>query len=245
MAFQSGCVTSILAAVVISLLFTNYCGAYEQFDVVNGGTITGKVRYNGQPPGDSTVKVESHSSYCGEWYRTERFIISKSGEVKWAVAMITRITGGKKLNTDTVITVDNEDCRFSPRVMAAIRGAELRLVNGDRVPHRVRLDLLRNDRRERIITIAVPLRGSTVRNKRILRDAGLIALQGVIHPFELGWIWSLPHPYAATTDENGVFTISDVPAGRYSLRIWHEALGEKTLSVTVEPGSTSEVSVVF
>jgi plastocyanin len=43
------------------------------------------------------------------------------------------------------------------------------------------------------------------------------------------------NPYYAISDADGKFTIADLPPGNYTVKIWHEYLGEKTQSVTVAP----------
>jgi hypothetical protein len=37
--------------------------------------------------------------------------------------------------------------------------------------------------------------------------------------------WQLPldHPYGAVTNENGEFSIQNLPAGKHKFTIWHEA----------------------
>jgi hypothetical protein len=36
----------------------------------------------------------------------------------------------------------------------------------------------------------------------------------------------MEHPFFAVTDTNGQFEIENVPAGTYTLKTWHEKLGE-------------------
>jgi hypothetical protein len=45
------------------------------------------------------------------------------------------------------------------------------------------------------------------------------------------------------TGDNGSFRLADVPAGTYNLKVWHEGLGEKQVSVTVEAGKDAKVAV--
>jgi hypothetical protein len=47
------------------------------------------------------------------------------------------------------------------------------------------------------------------------------------------------------TDSDGSFELSDVPAGSYKLTVWHEALGTKTVDVTVEAGKATATDLSF
>ena len=55
----------------------------------------------------------------------------------------------------------------------------------------------------------------------------------------------LEHPYFAVTDENGRFSIPQLPAGTFTLEIWHERLGTQTQQVTVAPKDTKDVSFTY
>ena len=56
---------------------------------------------------------------------------------------------------------------------------------------------------------------------------------------------SLPHPYGAVSDTEGRFEIEEIPAGDYTLKIWHEALGEKEKKISVKSGETSKVQIEY
>ena len=53
------------------------------------------------------------------------------------------------------------------------------------------------------------------------------------------------HPYYAVTGENGAFRLEGVPAGTYTVEIWHETLGKKQAEVTVTPGVEASVEFVL
>ena len=50
-------------------------------------------------------------------------------------------------------------------------------------------------------------------------------------------------PYYAVSDVQGNYTITNVPAGRYTLKAWHERLPSQVKDVTV--GEQGEVKVDF
>ncbi|MBL8630469.1 MAG: hypothetical protein JNM81_12605 [Rhodospirillaceae bacterium] len=50
---------------------------------------------------------------------------------------------------------------------------------------------------------------------------GVVALGCNIHDNMLAYIYVVPTPYFAKTDERGQVTLSDVPAGNYTVKVWH------------------------
>jgi len=52
----------------------------------------------------------------------------------------------------------------------------------------------------------------------------------------------MDHPYYAKTDSAGSFSLKDVPPGEYTVKVWHEKLGEKTEKVKVEAGKDAKVA---
>jgi len=80
---------------------------------------------------------------------------------------------------------------------------------------------------------------------KILRKPGLVSLRCDAHDFMQAWIWSIEHPYAMVTGSDGSFQLGDVPAGSYKMTVWHEALGEKTVDVTVKAGAATAIDLSF
>ncbi|MDE3153808.1 MAG: carboxypeptidase regulatory-like domain-containing protein [Acidobacteriota bacterium] len=59
----------------------------------------------------------------------------------------------------------------------------------------------------------------------------------LIHPHMLGYVVVLQNPYFAKTDDNGHYTITGVPAGKYTLAVWHDGkLSASSQSITVTAG---------
>jgi hypothetical protein len=54
-----------------------------------------------------------------------------------------------------------------------------------------------------------------------------------VHPEMEGFVVVLETPYFAVSDKDGNYTIKDVPAGKYTLKIWHEKLKGKDASIEV------------
>jgi hypothetical protein len=53
------------------------------------------------------------------------------------------------------------------------------------------------------------------------------------------------HPYHTVTDTYGDYEIRDLPAGDYTLRVWHEVLGTVEQPLHVEAGRATAVDVTY
>jgi len=55
-----------------------------------------------------------------------------------------------------------------------------------------------------------------------------------VHGWMNGWLVVTESPYVAVTDNSGAFKLTDVPAGSYTVEVWHETLGKTSQKVTVK-----------
>ena len=51
------------------------------------------------------------------------------------------------------------------------------------------------------------------------------------------------HPFYTVTDEDGRFTLENVPPGQYTLRVWQESLGTVEKEITVGDGGVNGVTL--
>jgi hypothetical protein len=68
---------------------------------------------------------------------------------------------------------------------------------------------------------------------------GVVHLLCKVHPEMSGWIIITENNYAAVTEHDGKFTISNVPAGTYEIATWSEHLKPQgKVTVTIVEGQT-------
>ena len=66
-----------------------------------------------------------------------------------------------------------------------------------------------------------------------------------IHPEMSAVVIAVETPYYATSDARGEITLRDVPAGRYTLRVWYEAALAETLNSMTREITVSEDNVAL
>ena len=81
--------------------------------------------------------------------------------------------------------------------------------------------------------------------KSVLFDTpGVVEVRCKVHPKMKGFIVVHANPYVAVSDEQqGSYTIADVPPGTYTLRVWHENLPEEKVPVTIGEGQVRALDV--
>lgn len=209
----------------------------------DAGKITGTVKYTGDKK-DGKVKVTKDKGTCcpkctaGE--RPAHTLVVNDGKLKNAVVYIDGIKKGKKLEKKDV-ALDNKDCAFDPHVAIGYKGAKVVAKNSDPVLHNTHLFLKKNSKD--LVNIALPNQGQEVGKK--LKKSGIISVKCDAHEWMQGYIYAAETPYATLTDENGSFSLDEVPPGDYTVKVWHERLGEKELKVKVAAKGEAKADVTY
>jgi hypothetical protein len=73
----------------------------------------------------------------------------------------------------------------------------------------------------------------------------MVPLKCDVHPWMLGYVGVLAHPYFAVTGEDGSFSLKGLPAGTYTLEVWHEKLGTQSQEIEIGPRQTKETGFTF
>lgn len=226
----------VLTALVGVCLFTPPLAAkYEETSVSGGGTVSGKVVYNG-PVKTRTVLPTKDKDVCGGPRKQPVVVVGDGGAVKDSVVFLRDVTSGKAWPAGEQPKVDNVACEFEPHVQVARQG-KIEIVNSDPVLHNTHGYYGTRT----AFNVALPFEGASV--TKLLRSAGDVRVDCDAHGWMLGWIYVVDNPYYAQTAEDGVFTITDVPPGDYTMVVWQEELGTTEIPVTVTAGQTTEVPV--
>jgi plastocyanin len=208
---------------------------YLESTVSDGGTVSGTVKFTGTAPPREKLKVDKDLEVCGQGGAKlgETLLVSASGGLKNTVLTLEGVAQGKKFATKSV-ALDQKGCVYVPHLLVAPVGAQLTMANSDGVMHNVHAYSLKNTP----FNESIPASRKSVKS---LAFSEVVKMGCDVHKWMGAWIVVVENPYYALTDENGAFTIDQVPPGKYLLRAWHESLGKIDKEVTVTASQTTTV----
>ncbi len=217
---------------------------YQEIEVIKGGSVSGVVKFIGDPPAPRKMRVDKNPEHCGKFKLSEEYIIHAANEgLKNVVVSIDGITRGKKI-AEQSDTIENKDCKFHPHVQAIIAGRMVEIVNSDPILHTTHA---KYDGKITVFNLALPplASGGQLRVKRPFRKTGLIKFNCEVHSWMSAYIVAFNHPYFAMTDGDGSYEIEDIPPGTYKVKVWHEALGEQVEEVVITENGKLMVDFKF
>jgi plastocyanin len=163
------------------------------------GVVKGAITIAGKPATDVVVSVEG----------------VPQGQSK------AQLSGGK-----AKAVMDQEDLKFSPRVLAVVVGTTVDFPNHDKTFHNVfsnsdakKFDLgLYPSGQSRSVTFDKP---------------GVVKILCNAHPNMEAYIVVKNHRYFSLADAHGNYTLAGVPLGKYRLEVWHPDLGTRIVPVEI------------
>ncbi len=227
--------TAFLAALLTAALAFPV-RAYEVAPVTDGGTIKGKVVYQGPVPTKKIIPSKD-KEVCGDIRDVPEILVGDDKGVKDAVVYLKGIEKGKALEKPVKKPeIVNKGCDFVPHVQAFPVGTVV-IVNSDPVMHNTH----GFHGKATVFNVALPVKGQRI--EKPLKKPGIMRVECDTHGWMLAWVYAAENPYYAVTQKDGTFSIGDVPPGSYTLVAWHELTGETETPVTVKAKETVQAPV--
>jgi len=225
-----------LFAIAIAGAIATPAQAYEEGPVAGGGSITGKVVFRGAVQTRKIIPTKD-VEVCGDVREEPLIEVGSDQGVKNAVVYLVQVAKGKAWPAaGKAPELDNVKCRFEPEVQV-IRAGPLDVVNDDPVLHNTHGYY---DKRT-AFNMALPNKGQRIPTE--LTRAGTVRVDCDAHGWMEGWIYVVDNPYYALTGADGTFSITDVPAGDYTLVAIQSFTGPVKQTVSVAGGKPTTLTI--
>lgn len=227
-------ISSFFLGTALLALPVSHVLGYEGGAVKDGGSISGTVKFKGTAPAPKKLDVGKDKEVCDKSPKMDMSLVVKDGNLANAVVMITDIKKGKK-NEVKSVTLDQKGCEYQPHVLAFPAGTTVEILNPDGVLHNVHSYSKVNS----AFNLAQPKFKKKMTVK--IEKPEAVEVKCDVHGWMQGWLVATANPYYAVTDDSGNFKLTDVPAGTYTVEVWHETLGKSTQKVTVKAKEDAKV----
>lgn len=191
----------------------------------HAGDIKGEVKYTGKAPAPVTHKTGKFQKVCGPEILSESLILENQ-KVKNVVVWLEGKQAKKLKSKPGTYTIDQKKCAYSPHVLAMPQGSELKILTSDPINHNIHTYSFDNDP---INIMFLPNQDYT----QEMEEPEVIKVSCDLHGWMEAYIVVTPNSYFAITQNDGTFEIKDVPPGKYTLKIWHETLGEESRKIEI------------
>jgi plastocyanin len=194
------------------------------------GTIKGTIKMNGTAPAPREVNMKA-DPYCAKQpgSKDEEFVTGPGGTLKNVIVRVAKgLPEGAAAPAGEVV-VDQSGCQYRPHVQVAQAGQTVVIKNSDQTLHNVH-----TYKGPATLFNQAQVFGMPPIKKKFPTVGDVVKFKCDVHPWMTGYLLVTDNPFHAVTDADGTFTIKDVPAGSYTVEVWHEKLGTKQVPVTVE-----------
>ncbi|NKB59802.1 MAG: hypothetical protein GKS00_26090 [Alphaproteobacteria bacterium] len=226
---------------------------YKEVDVANGGSVKGKVSFEGAVPADAVEKIliTKNNDVCGTGEREVVWVDVKDGALRGAFVFLDKVKEGKKWAKPEFGTylVDQKGCRFRPWAQV-VRPGFFVIRNSDAgVLHNINARELIGVEKGRVVkktlfNFGQPDPGD-IKEKIKPRRSNYIGINCEAHNFMFGFMLAPVHPYAVVVGDDGSYSIDNIPPGKYTLKAWHPRYGVKKTKITIAAKGALDANFAF
>jgi plastocyanin len=231
-------------ATLIALSFTCFASG----DAVAGATVSGTIKLEfpgGKKPGRKKIQMAADpvcaGKHTGGPALSEVVVVEDDGGLHNVFVYVKKGLEGKKFDTPAEAAVlDQQGCIYRPHVLGVMAGQSITVLNSDGTLHNIHP----KPQNSAEVNKAMPkfLKKITI---SFANSEVMVPVKCDVHPWMQAYIGVMDHPFFNVTGDGGTFALKDLPAGTYTIEVWHERLGSQTQEVAVKDGESAAIDFTF
>jgi hypothetical protein len=232
---------SVVVAVVATAPLSMSSGAASA-----AAAISGRAALEGMPPSAAVIRLDADPGCVAlnngnRRAAAEDIVVGESNALRNVFVYVSHGLEAHRFPVPaTSVSLNQEGCRYVPRVLGVQVGQPLIIRNSDPLLHNVRA----GGKENQPFNLGQPVEGVTVTRTFTAREV-MVPVRCDVHGWMNAYIGVLDHPFHAVTDQSGRFSLPGVPPGTYTITAWHEKLGTREQQVTVGERDVTNVEFTF
>ena len=205
------------------------------------GAIIGKVTYAGTAPKMHPIDMSTESSCAKQHVRPVLTQDVSTGPGNTLQSVLVYISAGDE-GTKTPsqgVRYDQNGCEYFPHILPMVAGQELQIFNDDQTSYHIH-PLAKVNREWNKPQAPGSLPMVTRWDK-----PEFISVKCDIHPWMQGYFVVLKTSHYAVTGDDGAFSITGLPPGKYAVTAWQEQYRSKSQQVTIAGSETKTANFIF
>jgi hypothetical protein len=217
------------------------------------GKIVGKVILSGTAPTlalavTKGAEIKDKEVCAATDLPDERLLVGDGGGVQNVFVYMQKAPKGTpKAEGLPEFLFDQKNCRFEPHCAVMQVNQVVKVLSNDPVAHNTHTNPTKN---ASVNSGVAPMdREGKLTFAYRKAEVAPFAVTCDYHSWMRAYHLPLEHPFAAVTGQDGSFTIADVPPGKHTFSVWHEAVDgnfiERKLTVEVKSGEETPLNIDF
>src|SRR6202163_610268 len=207
-----------------------------------GGTVDGKVTYEGTPAKMKPIDMSKEPS-CAQQHSTpittETVVTGPGNALENVVVYVSAGVPDDTTPPAQAASITQKGCQYLPHVVPMVVNQELKVINADQTSHNIHPLAKVNREWNKSQPPGTPPFTEKFDKPEF------IPVKCNIHPWMHSSFAVLKNSHYSVSSGDGGFSLANLPPGKYTVTAWHEAYGDQTQEVTISGNETKTISFVF
>ena len=206
-----------------------------------GGTVAGKVTFTGTPPKMKPIDMAKEPS-CAKAHPVpvmNESVVSGAGNSLENVVVYISAGAPASAAPAAAAVFDQKNCQYLPHVLALQAGQKLEIRNDDQTSHNIHPLAKVNPEWNKSQPPGSPPIEATYTKPEF------IPVKCNVHPWMHGYFAVLNTSHSGVTGNDGSYSLSGLPPGKYTVTAWHERFGTQSQEVTITGAETAKLDFVL